>query len=126
MKRDFKIGDRVVLVNAGDYGVNKANPEVNSPYECAGTVIDRGFSWVTVEWDNGDQNDYELADPTWEMQLANMNKLFTSIQTLPTDPKEAAKEVVKQANRQYSRENFKEFRYRTMKEFEDASNNSSN
>lgn len=126
MKRDFKTSDRVVLVNAGNYGVGKTNPEVNSPYECAGTVIDRGFSWMVVKWDNGYRNNYKLTNPTWEMQLTNMNKLSTSIQTLPTDPKEAAKEVVKQANRQYSRENFKEFRYRTMKEFEDARDNPSN
>lgn len=39
---------------------------------------------------------------------------------LNKDPERAAKDVVEQARKQYSGKDYKEFRYRTMKEFEDA------
>lgn len=53
-----------------------------------------------------------------ETFIHDTKKMRGAMQDLPTDPKQAAKDVVGKAREQYSEDTFKEFRYRTMKEFE--------
>lgn len=58
MNSDLKVGDRVNLVDIGDYYLGPANPEVGSEWECEGTVTRISDETIKVNWDNGTTNWY--------------------------------------------------------------------
>lgn len=57
----FNNGDRVRFVdNCRNYTIGSANPLVGTPYECEGTVEHAGLISVSVRWDNGTINNYDI------------------------------------------------------------------
>lgn len=57
----FNSGDRVRFVNnCRNYTIGSSNPLVGTPYECEGTIEQAGLIGVSVKWDNGTKNTYDV------------------------------------------------------------------
>jgi len=72
--RKFRVGDRVVFYeNKHNYSIGESNPVYGSKHFCAGTITSTGGG-ISVSWDNGAGNGYEIDDLVHEHVLPEILK----------------------------------------------------